>query len=96
MLGLNKDFLHGILLLVELVVHLVEILKTDTMREHLGRVQLAILNHLQKLLPIFDDRGLTVADEADTALHQGANVEVVGLHSELVRGPDHWEGKGKH
>lgn len=78
-LGLNVDLLHAILLLIELVVDLVEVLHANTVSNHLQRVDLAFLDHLKKLLPVEVDRCLSVADQADTALHQRANVEVVGL-----------------
>ena len=52
------------------------------MTEHHKGVCLALLNHGEKFLPVEVDGSLTVTDEADTALHQGADVEVVGLREE--------------
>lgn len=78
-LGLDEDLLHAILLLVEHVVNLFEVLDVDTVGHHLQGIDLALLDHLQKLLPVEVDGCLSVADKADTTLHQRANVEVVGL-----------------
>lgn len=77
--GLDVDLLHTVLLLVELVVDLVEILHADTVSDHLQRVNLAFLDVLEQLLPVEVDGCLSVANQADTTLHQRANVEVVGL-----------------
>ena len=49
------------------------------MADHLERIDLALLDHLQERLPVQVDGRLAVTNEADTALHQGADVEVVGL-----------------
>lgn len=78
-LGLDVHLLHAILLLLKHVVDLGKILHGDTVGNHLQGVNLALLNHLEKLLPVEVDGSLSVADEANTALHQRANVEVVGL-----------------
>lgn len=77
--GLDKDLLHAILLLLELVVNLVEVLNTNSVGDHLERVDPAALDLLEKVLPVKLNWGLTVADEANTALHDGTNVKVVGL-----------------
>ncbi|KAI6749977.1 hypothetical protein HG531_007242 [Fusarium graminearum] len=76
-LGLHKHLLHTILLLLKLVIHLVKILQPDAVRQHLSRIKLAPLDHLQKLIPVLVNGGLAIADEANSALHQGSDVEVV-------------------
>lgn len=76
---LNEDLLHAILLLVKLVIGLVNLRDIDAMRDHLERVNLATVDHLAELIPVLVDGGLAVADEADATLHQGADVEVVGV-----------------
>ncbi len=48
------------------------------MRQHNPRVRFPLPNHLKQLLPIQMHGRLAVADEADAALHEGADVEVVG------------------
>jgi len=83
-LGLDVDLLHTVFLLVELVVDLVEILDTNSVGNHLERVDLTALNLLKKLLPVEVDWSLTVTNEANTTLHERANVEVVGLGSLLA------------
>ena len=65
--------------LVEDVVDGVELGDVDPVGEHHERVGLAFLDHGEKFFPVEVDRGLTVADEANTTLHERADVEVVGL-----------------
>ncbi len=77
--GLYKDLLDVVLLGIELVVDLVDILKAEAMREHLCGVQGSGLNLVQQPFPVLHHRGLSVADEPNATLHQGSNVEVVGL-----------------
>jgi hypothetical protein len=69
-LGLAVDLLHAIILLIEGVVDLGHILDADTVSNHLQGVDLALLDHLEELLPVEMDGCLSVTDEADTALHQ--------------------------
>jgi len=52
--------------------------------DHLERVDLAALDLLEEHLPVEVNRGLTVTDEADTALHESTDVEVVGLEEILA------------
>lgn len=77
--GLDKDLLHVVLLLVEGVVHLIEVLEANAVGNHLHRCDLLILDHLEERFPVEVDGCLAVANEADAALHEGADVEVVGL-----------------
>lgn len=49
------------------------------MREHDVGVEFAVLDHFEQGLPVHVHGSLAVADEADAALHEGADVEVVGL-----------------
>lgn len=79
MLGLDKDLLQAVLVLVELVVDLVEIVELDAVRNHLQRVQLALLDLPQKFLPVLVDGRLSISNETNSTLHQRSNVEVVGL-----------------
>ena len=51
-LGLNKDLLHAILLLLELVVDFVQVFKANTVGDHLHGGDLLVLNHLQERLPV--------------------------------------------
>lgn len=76
---LHKHFLQVIRILVELLVQDIHLLDGDTVREHEVGVELAVLDHLQEGLPVHVHGGLAVADEADATLHEGADVEVVGL-----------------
>jgi hypothetical protein len=69
-LGLAVDLLHAIILLVECIVDLGHVLDADTVGDHLHGVDLALLDHFEKLLPVEVDGCLSVADKADTALHQ--------------------------
>lgn len=75
----GKHLLHAILLLLELVVDLVEVLERDAVADHLERVDLPVLDHLEERLPVEVHGCLAVADEADAALHERADVEVVAL-----------------
>lgn len=76
---LDKDLLHPVLVPLELVVHLVEVVERDAVRNHLQRVQRAAAHLFEEAAPILVHGGLAVADEADAALHEGADVEVVCL-----------------
>jgi hypothetical protein len=78
-LRLDEHLLHAILLLVEGVVHSSQILETHAVRNHLHGCDLLVLDHLEEGLPVFVDGRLAVTDEADAALHERADVEVVGL-----------------
>jgi len=69
-LGRAEDLLHAIILLVKGVVDLGHVLDADTVGDHLQGVDLAFLDHLEKLLPVEVDGCLSVANKADTALHQ--------------------------
>ena len=55
------------------------IVELDAMGEHGQRIGFAVSDHLEDCVPVFVHGGLAVADEADSALHYGADVEVVGL-----------------
>jgi hypothetical protein len=78
-LRLDKHLLHTVLLLVEGMVYGSQVLETHAVRDHLHGGDLLVLNHLEERFPVFVDRCLAVADKADTALHEGTDVEVVGL-----------------
>jgi len=69
-LGRAEDLLNAIILLVKGVVDLGHVLDADTVGDHLQGVDLAFLDHLEKLLPVEVDGCLSVTDEADTTLHQ--------------------------
>ena len=69
-LGCAEDLLHAILLLVKGVVYLGHVLDADAVGDHLQGVDLAFLDHLEKLLPVEVDGCLSVADKTNTALHQ--------------------------
>ena len=75
---LHEYLLHVVAALVENLVHLVHLLDLAPVREHLVRVRLAVPDHLQQLLPVEVHGRLAVADEPDPALHERADVEVVG------------------
>lgn len=77
--GLDVHLLHTVCLRLKLVVDLVELVDRDTVGDHLEGVDLALLNHHQQLLPVEVYGRLAVSDEANTALHKGADVEVIGL-----------------
>lgn len=49
------------------------------MRDHLQRVEGAVLDLGQQILPVLVDGGLTVPDQTDAAFHESADVEVVRL-----------------
>lgn len=66
-------------ILVEFPVQEIHLLDGDAVREHEVGVELAVLDRLEEGLPVHVHGGLAVADEADAALHEGADVEVVGL-----------------
>lgn len=68
---LHEHLLHTIGLLVESVVALVDVLHLDTVGNHPQRINLALLDTRQQVLPVKMDRCLTIADETDTALHEG-------------------------
>ena len=53
------------------------------MGNHDARIEGAVTDLLQQLLPVLVHWGLTVSDEADTALHERADVEVVGLDGRI-------------
>ena len=68
---------------VELLINLRHIINPNTMGHHSQGIGLALADHLQKRFPVQMDGGLTISDEADTALHKRANVEVIGLRRRL-------------
>jgi hypothetical protein len=51
-LGLDKDLLHAILLLLECVVYIGQVLETDAVGDHLHGCDFLVLDHLAKLLPV--------------------------------------------
>ena len=69
--SLYVNLLHAVILLVEIVVHLGHVLHTDTVSDHLERVNLVLLDLVQQVVPVHVNRSLAVANESDTALHQG-------------------------
>lgn len=79
MLRLDKDLLQTVLVLVEFVIDLVQIVEQDSVRDHLQRIQLSILDLLHEMLPVLVHWGLTVTNKANTALHQRPDVEVICL-----------------
>ena len=81
-LGLHKDLLHPRHALVELLVYDVELLEQDAVADHVERLELAALDHLEQMLPILLDGRLAVALEHDAAFHEGADVEMVCLEGE--------------
>lgn len=68
-LGLHKDLLQAILVLVELVVDLGQVLQGNPVRNHLQGIDLAPLYLLHELLPVLVDRCLAVSDEPNASLH---------------------------
>jgi len=81
-LGLDKDLLHGVLLGVKLVVGLVNVLETHSVRDHLIRIELALADLDEELLPVLVHRCLAVSDESNATLHERPDVEVVRLDCE--------------
>lgn len=86
-LGLHKDLLHSRHALVELLVHDIKLLEQDAVTDHVERLELAALDHLEQMLPILLNGRLAVAFEHDAAFHEGADVEMVCLEEEK-RGRD--------
>jgi hypothetical protein len=78
-LGLDEHLLHAVLPLIESVVYSSQVLETHAVRDHLHGRDLLVLDHLEEGFPVLVHGRLAVADEADAALHEGADVEVVGL-----------------
>lgn len=68
--SLYVDLLHAVILLVKVVIHLSHVLHTDTVSDHLERVNLILLDLVQQVVPVHVNRSLAVTDESDTALHQ--------------------------
>lgn len=58
---LNVDLLHAFHALVELHVHGIKFLQQHAMANHVQRLQLATLDHLEELLPVHVNGCLTVA-----------------------------------
>ena len=77
--GLYKDFLDIVRSLIELLIQDIHFFYLDSVSEHLIDVDLILLNHLKKFLPVHMYRCLAVTDQADAALHQGSDVEVIRL-----------------
>ena len=50
------------------------------MSKHNCRVHFARLDPVEDVLPVFMDWRLAAPDELDTALHDGADVELVGVY----------------
>ena len=75
----HEHLLHIVLPLVELLIHLIQVLDADSVRHHLQRVELPGLDLLQQAFPVLMRRGLPVANESDPTFHERADVEVVGL-----------------
>ena len=63
-------------LVLELVVDLVEILHSYSVSNHLEWIDLALLNTLEKVLPVEMNWRLAVANESNSALHYRADVEL--------------------
>jgi len=68
---LHKRLLHilALAMLIEDIVDDIQLVDGHAVRDHIEGVELAVLDHLEELFPVFVYRRLTVADEADTALH---------------------------
>lgn len=69
---LHVHLLHAVCLFVERIIALVKILDVDTVCDHLERVNLALLDTGEQVLPVEVDGCLAIADKADTALHERA------------------------
>ena len=78
-LGLHKDLLHALFSSIIELVDLLKLINLDSVGDHVQCIQGTILKLLQQILPIQLYWCLSIADEANTALHQGTDVEVVGL-----------------
>merc|ERR1712113_25116 len=85
---LHEDLLHTVFLLVKLVVDLGQIFDAYAVRDHFQRVDFPFLDLLQKVFPVQVHGGLAVSNEADASLHDGANVEVVGVSDVYTRDAD--------
>ena len=77
-LGLDEDFLDSNLPGIEPAIQLLHLLEAHAMRQHAVWIQRAVLELLQQVLPIQVHRRLAVPNQPDAALHQAADVEVVG------------------
>ena len=74
-LGLHKDLLHPRHALVDLF-------EQDAVADHVERLKLAALDHLEQMLPVLLGGRLAIAFEHDTAFREGAEVEMVCLEGE--------------
>lgn len=63
----------------ELLIQSVHFADVNAVAKHDARVQTAVLQHLEEFFPVEVDGSLAVADKADAALHDGTDIEVVGL-----------------
>lgn len=75
--GLHKDLVDVADPPVECRVQGWELFKADSVSDHEARVKGAVLQILHNFAPVLVDRCLTVSDESDPLLHQGAYIEVV-------------------
>lgn len=78
-LRLNKALHQTLLSLLKHLVRLGNILELEAMCEHDRWVDLAGLDELEDLFPVFVDGGLAASNHLDAAFHEGAYVEVVGV-----------------
>lgn len=62
------------------LVTLSNIIYRKSMSKHNCRVHFASLDPVEDVLPIFLDWRLAAPNELDTAFHDGADVEVVGVY----------------
>lgn len=79
MLRLDKDLLHALVTSIKGLIDLRHILEAHAVRHHIEGVDLALLDELHEIFPVFLNGSLSIANETDTRLHQCANVKVIGL-----------------
>lgn len=79
--SLNKALHQPLLSLLQNLITLSNIIYRKSMSKHNRRVHFASLDPVEDVLPVFVDWRLAAPDELDTALHDGADVEVVGVYN---------------
>ena len=78
---LNKHLLYALLSLVEQIVDFLHISHVEAMGDHVQWLDLVGLNEFEEMVPVFVDGRLTITDQADAGLHEGADIEMVALSS---------------
>src|SRR6266498_4251339 len=78
-LRLHKHLLYSSLSRIVLLVDHVHLLHQYTMADHLEGVELPFANHVQEFLPVQLNWSLSIANESDPSLHQGADIKVICL-----------------